>query len=183
MKKYISALTISFLILSVSFGQKVFTKNGHVSFFSKTNIEDIKADNNQVLSVLNTQTGELQFSLINKGFHFDKALMEEHFNENYMESEKFPKTTFKGTVNEIAKIKFTGNGTYPVTVTGDMTMHGVTKKMTASGKIVVTGGIPSATAKFIVKLSDFNIKVPKLVKENISQNQEVTVDCVYDQKL
>ena len=96
MKRFIFAVAAVLFFNSAANAQKVFTKNGLVSFFSTTKMEDIKADNNQVLCVLNTQTGDLQFSLLTKGFHFAKALMEEHFNENYIESSKFPKATFKG---------------------------------------------------------------------------------------
>ncbi len=165
-----------------SSAQQYFTKNGNVSFFSKTNMEDIKADNNQVMSVLDSKTGGLQFSLLNKGFHFDKALMEEHFNENYMESNKFPKSTFKGTIADISKIDLTKDGVHAVTVTGDMTMHGVTKSMTTTGTITVKGGKVNATAKFIVKLADYNIAIPSLVKKTVPESMPITVNCDYSSK-
>jgi polyisoprenoid-binding protein YceI len=154
-----------------------------ISFFSSTKMEDIKADNNQVLCVLNSQTGELQFSLLNKGFHFAKALMEEHFNENYIESNKYPKSTFKGTVTDISKVNFTADGTYPVTVKGDLTMHGVTKNTTASGNIIVKAGKVIASSKFMAKLADYNISIPGAVKSNISESIEITVNCTLDQKM
>lgn len=181
MKKLIPVILL--LIATGANAQKVFTKNGHISFFSKTKMEDIKADNNQVMSVLNTQTGELLFTVLMKSFHFDKALMEEHFNENYVESEKFPKSTFKGTVTDISKVNFAVDGAYPVNVTGDLTLHGTTQKVTAVGKITVSGGKATGSAKFIIKLSDYKIEIPNLVKDNISNNMEITVQCVYDQKL
>ena len=108
--------TILIICSNLVFAQKFFTKNGSISFFSKTTIENIQADNNQVMSVLNAQTGELQFSLLIKGFHFKKALMEEHFNENYLESDQFPKATFKGTIADIYKINFSNDAVYPVLV-------------------------------------------------------------------
>lgn len=168
---------------TIAQSQKLYTKNGSVSFFSSTKMEDIKADNNQVLCVLNTQTGELQFSLLNKGFHFAKALMEEHFNENYIESNKFPKSAFKGTITDISKVNFTTDGTYPVNVKGDLTMHGVTKNISASGNIIVKGGKATAASKFIAKLADYNISIPGAVKNNISQSIEITVNCNLDQKM
>jgi hypothetical protein len=167
----------------VTQAQKLYTKNGLVSFFSATPMENIKADNNQVLCLLNTQTGELQFSLLNKGFHFSKALMEEHFNENYIESTKFPKSTFKGTVADISKVNFSKDGTYPVTVSGDLTMHGVTKNLTATGNIVIKDGKSTAASKFTVKLADYNISIPGAVKKNISESIEITVNCILDQKM
>jgi hypothetical protein len=171
------------LSLTSAVAQKAYTKNGLISFFSSTKMEDIKAGNNQVLCVLNTQTGELQFSLLNKGFHFDKALMEEHFNENYMESTKFPKSTFKGSVADISKVNFNKDGAYTVNVKGDLTMHGVTKNITAPGTITVKGAKVNAASKFTVKLADYKIAVPGAVKNNISETIEITVNCNLDQKM
>ncbi len=163
--------------------QKVYTKNGTISFFSKTDMEDIKAENNQVMSVLNLATGELQFSLLVKGFHFPKALMEEHFNENYMESDKFPKSTFKGNISGIDKLKLTADGAYPVTVSGDLTLHGVTNKVSTPGTLTVKGGKVTGHAVFKVTLADYKIEVPKLVEKNIAKSIEITVNCLYDQQL
>ena len=183
MKRFIIVITVALLITNATAAQKIYTKNGLVSFFSSTKIEDIKASNNQVLCVLNTQTGELQFSLLTRGFHFAKALMEEHFNENYMESNKFPKATFKGTVSDISKVNFTKNGTYAVSVKGDITIHGITNNVTAPGKIIVKDGKISAGAKFMVKLADYKIAIPGAVKNSIAESIEVTVDCNLDQKM
>jgi YceI-like domain len=183
MKRFLFSAAIILLTLQTANAQKLYTKNGLISFFSSTPMEDIKAENNQVLCVLNTQTGELQFSLLNKGFHFAKALMEEHFNENYIESNKYPKSTFKGTVADIAKLTADKDGTYPVTVSGDMTMHGVTKAVTVSGSVVVKGGKATVHSKFKVKLADYNISIPSAVKSNISESIEITVNCLLDQKM
>ena len=108
MKSLLSLATI-LLLSSQLYAQKVYTKNGSISFFSKSPLENIDAKNNQVMSVLNTQTGELQFSVIIKAFHFEKALMQEHFNENYMESTKFPKATFKGTLTDLSHVMLNAN--------------------------------------------------------------------------
>ncbi len=184
MKKIILLSAIVLLAAgSVATAQKIYTKNGHISFFSKTNMEDINADNNQVMSVLNTQSGELQFSVIIKNFHFEKALMEEHFNENYLESEKYPKSTFKGTVADIGKVNFSADGTYPVTVSGDLTIHGVTNKATAKGNFIVKAGKVTGNSVFTVALADYKVAIPKLVENNISKTIEITVNCMYDQKM
>jgi len=183
MKKNI--LIVSALMLG-SFSlqaQKYFTKNGHISFFSKTSMENIKAVNDQVMNVLNVQTGELQFSVLIKSFHFEKALMEEHFNENYLESEKFPKSIFKGNISNLSEVNFTKDGQYPVSVTGSLTLHGVTKPVTSTGKIVVTAGKISASSLFNIRLADYNISIPKLVKDNIAESVEITVLSDYDQKM
>jgi polyisoprenoid-binding protein YceI len=183
MKRILIAASLIFILCDAGIAQKYFTKNGSISFFSATSIENIKADNNQVMSVLNTQTGELQFSLLIKNFHFRKVLMEEHFNENYMESDKFPKSTFKGTVADVSKVDFTKDGVYPVTVSGDLSMHGVTKKITSDGKISVSGGKITGNSIFKIPLADYNISIPKVVENNISKTIEITVNCLYDQKM
>jgi YceI-like domain len=183
MKRLAFIIPLFLLSLTPAVAQKAYTKNGLISFFSSTKMEDIKADNNQVLCVLNTQNGDLQFSLLNKGFHFAKALMEEHFNENYIESSKFPKSTFKGTVADISKVNFNKDGAYTVTVKGDLTIHGVTKNITAPGTITVKAGIINAASKFKAKLADYKIAVPGAVKNNISESIEITVNCNLDQKM
>jgi YceI-like domain len=163
--------------------QKIFTKNGAITFFSKSPLENIKAVNNQVACVLENATGTLQFSVLIKGFHFEKALMEEHFNETYLESDKFPKSTFKGTVADIGAINFTKDGSYIVAVTGNLTIHGVTKNVTANGNIVIKNLKPNISAKFIIKLADYDIKIPSLQKNNISETIEITVSCNLDGKI
>lgn len=183
MKQILLVAFAVILLIHAGNAQKYYTKNGTISFFSSTSMEDIKADNNQVMSVLNAQTGDMQFSVIVKSFHFKKALMEEHFNENYMESTKFPKSTFKGTVTDISKVNFTKDGSYPVTVAGDLTIHGVTKNVTTHGTISVEGGKIKGKAVFKVALAEYNISVPKLVEKNLSKTIEITVDCLYDQKM
>lgn len=181
--KTLLSFAVFVLLSSQLFAQKTYTKNGNISFFSKSPLENIDAKNNQVMSVLNTQTGDMQFSVIIKAFHFKKALMEEHFNENYMESTKYPKATFKGIVSDISKINFTKDGIYNVSVSGDLTIHGVTNKITAPGQINIRNGVTSASSKFKVKLADYNIRIPKVVKDNIAEKIDITVACTYNQKM
>jgi polyisoprenoid-binding protein YceI len=178
----LTALLLNLGMLAAN-AQKVYTKNGNVSFFSKSPLENITAENNQVMSVLNQQTGEMQFSVLVKSFHFKKALMEEHFNENYMESNKFPKASFKGNIQDISKVNFTKDGTYTVVVTGDLTIHGVTNNVSAPGSITVKSGVANASSKFNVKLADYKISVPKLVKDNVAEQIDIAVSTVYDQKM
>ena len=181
-------LTIYLLILlfanANAYSQKYFTKNGLISFFSKTQLENIKADNNQVLSVLDTKTGDLQFSVLINGFHFPKATMEEHFNEDYMESGKYPKANFKGKITDISKVDFSKEGSYIVSVSGDLVMHGVTKpNFSTNGTITIKGRKISANSKFIVLLKDYNIVIPKVVASNIAEKIEITVTCSYFNKI
>ena len=176
------ALIISVISYINGYGQVYFTKNGHISFFSKTILENINADNNQVISVLNTQTGSLQFSLLNNAFHFPKAKMEEDFNEEYMESSQYPKSTFKGTIENIENIDFSNDGTWNVKVIGDLMIHGVTKNVTVPGKINVKNGIIAAQASFKALLKDYNIKIPSIVSNKISESIDVIVECSYQKK-
>ena len=185
--KYRTIFPILFFMVSILAGthaaaQKIYTKNGSISFFSKSLLEDITARNNEVMSVINQQTGELQFSVLIKSFKFKKRLMEEHFNENYMESDKYPKAIFKGIIADLSKVNFNADGSYPVTVNGDLTLHGITNKLTTKGNIFIKNGIANAQSTFNITLADYKINIPSVVKNNISKVIAVTVSCLYTQK-
>ncbi|MBK7433147.1 MAG: YceI family protein [Chitinophagaceae bacterium] len=182
MKNLILSLALLVAFTQTTQSQNFFTKNGKISFFSKTSMENIDAVNNQVVSVVNNQTGDMAFSVLINGFLFKKALMQEHFNENYMESAKFPKASFKGKIADLAKIDLAKDGNYPVSVTGDLTMHGVTKNLTVPGNIIVKSGKFSAMATFNLLLADYNISIPKVVENNIAKSIEIKVDCNYEPK-
>jgi polyisoprenoid-binding protein YceI len=155
------------------------TRTGHISFFSKAPLEDIEAHNRQASSSINTANGEMAFQVLIKGFEFEKALMQEHFNENYLESDKFPKATFKGKITDMKAVKFRKTGTYNVDVEGDLTIHGITKKITAPGTIVVDADGIHAKSTFKVAIKDYNIVIPSLVKDKIAELVDVNVDMVY----
>lgn len=159
--------------------QKYMTKNGFIGFYSHTPVEDIRADNNQVAGIIDVETNEFVFQVLMKSFHFDKSLMEEHFNENYVESEKFPKASFKGTITEPAGTDLKKEGSYEVTISGEMSMHGVTKNLSAKGTIVVLADGIKATSKFYINPEDYDIAIPGVVRENIAKEVEVTVDMSY----
>jgi hypothetical protein len=159
--------------------QKYMTKNGFISFFGHTPMEDIKGDNNQVNSILDISTGDMVFQALVKSFHFDRALMEEHFNENYMESDKFPKTSFKGKITNLSSVDFKKNGTYEVTVEGDMTIHDVTNKITTKGTLEVVSGGVNANSKFSIIPEDYKIIIPGVVRDKIAKSLEVTVTMKY----
>jgi len=155
--------------------QKYMTRNGYIGFYSHTPLEDIKADNNQVAGVLDISTGDMVFQVLIKSFHFERALMEEHFNENYMESEKFPKATFKGKITNLSSVNFSKDGSYDVTVDGDLTIRDATNKINTKGTIeVVSGGI-NAISKFNISPEDYKINIPGVVRDKIAKNLEVTV--------
>jgi hypothetical protein len=179
MKRLIVLFFLLNLVLALN-AQKYMTKNGFIGFYSHTPMEDIKAENNQVVGALDITTGEMVFQALIKSFHFDRALMEEHFNENYMESDKIPKSMFKGKITNLSSVDFTKNGTYEVTVEGDLTIHDITNKITTKGTIeVVTGGI-NANSKFNIVPEDYKITIPGVVREKINKNLEVTVAMKYN---
>ncbi|HUZ61616.1 MAG TPA: YceI family protein [Hanamia sp.] len=163
-------------------GQIYYTKNGNVSFFSKTILENIDAANNQVISVINFQNGSIQFSLLNNAFHFPKAKMEEDFNENYIESDKYPRSAFKGTISDVSNIDITKDGTYQVNVKGDLTIHGVTKNISVPATILIKDGNLSATSAFIILVRDYNISVPSIVANKIGESIEIKINCKYEKK-
>lgn len=160
--------------------QKYFTRSGHIQFYSHTPIEDIQADNHQVSSILNAQTGEIVFSLLMKSFQFEKALMQEHFNEKYVESHTYPKSTFTGKILKADGLDLERNGSYPVSVTGQLTLHGVTREVTTEGLFEVKDGTAKATATFVVKPADFDIAIPSVVRDNIAKEIEVRVNMNYE---
>lgn len=162
------------------YAQKYISKTSHVWFFSHTPMEDIEAHNHQAVSILDPQTGDLQFSLLVKSFEFKVALMQEHFNENYMESNTFPKAGFKGKITNLDQIDFKKDGNYKVMVTGDLTIHGVAKGITTEGTIEVLNGKVSAKAKFAVAPSDYNIVIPSVVENKIAKQVDITIESKYD---
>jgi len=177
--RFIISLMLLAGLLSTADAQKYITRDGYISFFSSTPLEDIKADNNQVASVLDISTGDMVFQVLIKSFRFEKALMQEHFNENYMESDKFPRSTFTGKITNIGSIELTKNGTYTVTVEGNLTMRDVTKKVTSQGTLEVAQGLIIAESKFNITPEDYGIRILAVVRNNIAKIIEVTVKMTY----
>ena len=108
--------------------------------------------------------------------------MEEDFNENYMESDKYPRSTFKGNIANINEIDFSKDGTWQANVNGDLMIHGVTKNITTTGTIIIKDGKISATASFKILLKDYHIKIPSIVSNKISENIEIKINCNYEKK-
>lgn len=182
MKKLIF-LGIMFGMIGVSVvnaQNRYFTKEGKAHFVSKAPLEQIEAVNRKVTSVLDITTGQIEFSVLMKAFEFEKALMQEHFNENYVESDKFPKAVFKGKIEEAEKVKWTTDGSYPVKVTGKMTIHGVTKDVTVPGTIDVKGGDIKGSSSFAILIKDYDISIPSLVKDKVSETVNIDVEMNYE---
>ena len=174
-------LLLAVLLASVcGFSQKrYFTKTGHISFTAGTALEDIDGDNKAASSVFDAATGQIEYAVLIKGFEFKRALMQEHFNENYLESDKYPKSVFKGKIVNLDKINFQKDGTYQATIKGTLEIHGTKKEIETSGTMKVNGETVQAIAAFTVLLSDYNISIPGLVKDKISKTATVKVNCSY----
>jgi polyisoprenoid-binding protein YceI len=175
MKKLILLL----LILPATAGaQKYITKTGKISFYSDAPLEKIQAVNDQVYAALDITSGDLVFKVLMKSFEFPKSLMQEHFNEDYVESDTYPSSTFTGKVTNIKDISISSDGTINVQVEGDLTIHGVTNKMKAAGTFTVKNGSLLGYAQFPILLKDYKITIPKTVINNISETLLITVNIV-----
>jgi hypothetical protein len=156
---------------------KIYTTNkASIRFFSTTPEEDIEATNSQALSSLNIQTGVLNFAALIKGFHFENELMQNHFNDkDYMNSDAFPKSEFKGVISNINKVNFSKDGNYNVTATGNLSIHGATRKVTATGILSLNSGIVTLKSVFKINRVDYGITT-----NEVADALEITVTAKYD---
>lgn len=170
---------LGFIVWSASGSAQVLsTTKGEITFFSNAPLEDISAKNNRVISMLNPSNKELVVRVPINQFEFPNKLMQQHFNENYMESEKHPYATFKGKVAE--DIDFSKPGTYDASASGFLSIHGVDQKRTLKGKIVVApDGAVQLNTNFTVALVDHKIDVPKLVFKKIAEVIDVKASFGY----
>lgn len=161
-------------------GEKIITKTGHISFFSHTAAEDITANNYKVTSAITPSTGAIVFSVPMQSFEFEKAMMQKHYNSpKFLDTKAFPKAKFKGNIDgnlpDLSK-----DGKYDVSITGDLTIHGETKKVTEKGVLEVTGGVIKATSKFNVALADYKVAFEKgKPSTNVAKEVELTIDITY----
>lgn len=167
---------IVFAFSSASGQQRFFAEKSHIAFFSDAVVQDITATNDKISSIIDVVNGEIAFLMSVKDFQFENKLMQTHFNEKYIESDKFPKSSFQG---KISGFNFNDGGKQQVKATGKLTIHGVTQSIEVPGTIEVNGSRILLKSKFMVKLVDYNIKVPQIVWQNISQQVEVSLDFAY----
>lgn len=161
-----------------SHAQVFTTRNGYIGFFSKTPLEDIKAENRQVASVIDLQKKSMAFTLLVKSFLFPKQLMQQHFNENYAESDQYPKASFSGTYT--GDVDVSKDGAYPVSVRGQLTFHGVTKTIDVPATLEVRSGKLLGQSRFQLLPADYNIKIPSLVRDKIAKQIDVVVKTEYN---
>ncbi len=176
MKAFILFLAGIFFFSGITIGQKTYvTRNAKISLVAIDD-DDINATNNEVTSQL-APNGQITFSLLIKGLRFSSQEMQDHFNNSYIESNKFPRSDFKGTIENIKEVNFAKDGIYPVTVKGDLTMHGVKQSITSKGTITIKGGKPIAEGKFGIKLEQFNIMGG--LSRPVTKGVTITVSCHY----
>jgi polyisoprenoid-binding protein YceI len=156
-------------------GQRYIARNGYVRFFSEAPLENIEAINQEGLSIFETSSGKIAFNIPIEHFEFEKKLMQQHFNENYLESEKYPTATFQGEITGFSDAE----GKQDLKVKGKMTIHGVTNEFSAAGSGIKDGKHIVLEASFPIKLEDYKIKIPRVVLYNIAEVVEVTLKFEY----
>lgn len=176
--KHISMILLAWLSSLNLAGQTLYaSKNAQISLFSSAPIEDIAAKTSSANSVYNAGTGDLMFSVAINTFKFQKSLMQEHFNSDYLESDKYPRATFKGKVQNPPDV--TKNGTYAITVVGELDVHNIKQARTIPGTLTVNNGMISMSSEFMVKCADHRIDIPRLVFKNIAESIKLTVNANY----
>jgi hypothetical protein len=179
--KQLFLITLCAIFTLTSFAQNIYKAiSGEITFFSEAPMENIEAKNTQVKAIMNTEKNEIAFIVPVIGFKFEKPLMEEHFNENYMESEKFKTAQFSGTYS--GDVNFKKDGTYAVKGKGKINIHGVEQEREFSGEMNVEGKKTTLTCKFNVKLEDHKIEIPKMVMKKIAEEVEVSVNVIFEPK-
>jgi polyisoprenoid-binding protein YceI len=176
MKKLLIALLLSSGICFSATAQRYSTRTGTISFFSSSPLEDIGAKNTQVSATIDLGSGQLAFVAPMKEFVFPNGLMQSHFNENYVESEKYPRATFSGRILDLPEGGLSASGAQPVQVEGDLTIHGVKRHVKVPGTLERQGQQVVAKAKFDVAPADYNIEIPALVRDHIAKSVAVTVN-------
>jgi polyisoprenoid-binding protein YceI len=183
MKRLLLVAALFISVVGIQAQTKFFTKNGKIYFnaTSPSSPEKIEATNEKAIAKLDVATGEMEFGVLMKGFLFEKSLMQEHFNENYVESDKFPKAMFKGTITNISSVDLNKDGNYPIKVKGMMTMHGVTKEVVADGTLSVKDGkVISGLSNFKVSFKEFGIEIPSLVKDKVAEQADIKDEVNYE---
>lgn len=172
MRKIVS-LILLVIACATARGQLYSTASGEISFHSHTFLEDIDAVNKNVSAIIDPLKKNIAFTMRIKGFEFKRKLMQEHFNENYLESDKYPVSTFTGSYSgEMITDK---EGAYPVTVKGNLTIHGVSKPVVIPGTLTVKNGSITAISSFKLNPADYNISVPFIVRDKIEKENTVNV--------
>lgn len=180
MNKALGVVFLLFIVSSSLYSQIWFAKNAQIRFFSRTPLEDIEATNDYALGAINLSNGKVYFKVMMKSFKFEKALMQEHFNENYIESDKYPSAEFDGIITNYKLLKTVG--TYEVIIKGKLSMHGVSVDREIKAVLAVSENNIDAKSFFKVPCHDHNVKIPKVTRKNISDDIEVTLIAKFNLK-
>ena len=181
MKKVLLILA-ALVFTSISFGQKLLTRSGEIKFdASMPNLVEIAGKSNTASAILDQATGNFASSVIIKSIRFKAPLMEEHFNENYLESSKFPNSTFKGKIAGFDAKKINASKV-AYDIEGDLTLHGATKKVKTKIYLSSNGTKVGASGNFTVHAQDYGIEIPSLVKEKFAEQIKVSFDFDLDSK-
>lgn len=179
-------IAVSFALAAVlavpASAQKLFTRDANVRFdaTAPNSPENIEAVNKSGTCVLDKSSGAVEMAVLIKGFIFERALMQDHFNENYLESTKYPKATFKGAIDNPGTVNTGQDGVYKTNATGTLTMHGVAKPVSAPVTFTVKGGKLSAAVNFSVTLADYNIAIPSLVTDKVNKTAKISISAALD---
>jgi polyisoprenoid-binding protein YceI len=180
--KFFVFLTSLFFIVHAD-AQIYLTRNGNISFSSHTPLEDVNAENNEVASTLNTATGAIEFKAAIQSFHFKKTAMEQHFGgEDYMAAGKYPKASFSGKIADLSSVNFEKDGTYKVTVEGNLTIRDVTKPISVNGTITVKNGTIAAQSNFNVNRKEYHVIGEAFVQKKIEDEIHISVNCQYEKR-
>lgn len=179
LKRIIFSLLLVLAAGGHSFSQRYISQQGLISFYSDAPVEDISATNRSVTSIFTASTGAIAFSVPINAFEFEKKLMKEHFNDKYMESNRFPRSTFAGTITGFS---IGTAGVQRVRAQGKLTIHGIVREIDVPGSFEVKDGSVIMKTKFNVLVADYGIKIPQIVWQNISETIQVTVDLTYNPK-
>ena len=180
MNKILLILTAIAFSASAGAPNKFFTRSGKVVFSASTPFEKIEAENDKGTSVLDPVTGQVEFAVLMKAFLFEKAMMQEHFNEKYVESDMYPKSVFKGTIENLGTIDFKKDGVYKLTASGLLTLHGITKTVQVSGILTVSKGVIMTSSEFQVAAADYGIEIPSLVRDKIAKVVTIKTEATYE---
>lgn len=177
--KILFTLIVTTLMSFQMEAQREITREAYIRFFSSTSVEDIEAVSNQASSVIDKSNNSIAFQVLMRSFTFEKALMQEHFNENYVESEEYPMATFRGAFTDASAVDFSSNGTYTTTVKGDFEVHGVSVNREIPVTVYVENGKIKLESTFMVSPADHDISIPSVVRDNIAREIEITVKAQY----
>jgi len=180
MKRMILMLGLCLSFMAATAQNIYVSKTTAITFFSSTPMEDIEGKSTTASSVIDVKSRNIVFRVANTSFQFKKKLMQEHFNENYIESDKYPFSIFRGKITD--DVDLSKDGSYTVNVEGTLDIHGVTKAYQSKATIVVAKGVITARTTIRVKIEDHQIKVPSIVFKNIAEFVDVRISATYQPK-